>query len=118
MSRKRLSALVIVVIAVTATVGTYVHDNPSGITPIADINSGKVTIGENVTIRGRILSIFMFFMGPYDQFLTVGDRQNNITFAWFHSRVYVGWVIIAAGTVTSNHSLSHAQWVEHVWLFA
>jgi len=116
--RRGLAALVIVVIGVTATVVTYVHDNPPGTTPIVDINTGRVAVGENVTIRGTILYMIVLMMGPYDQFLTVGDRQNNVSFAWFHSRVYLGWVIIAAGTVTSNHSLSHAYWVEHVWLFA
>ena len=118
MSKKRLVAVAILVIAVTATVGIYVHDNPPRITPIADVNSGKTTIGENVTIRGEIIYIIMFFMGPNDQVITVGDSLNNVTFAWFTSRIYLDWVIIARGTVYSNHELIHVEWLEHVWLFA
>ena len=63
---RRITALVVIALAVTAFLGTYIHDSPLGITPIADINSGRVGVGENVTIKGRILSIFMYFIGIND----------------------------------------------------
>jgi hypothetical protein len=118
LNSKAVAAAIIIVIAVITTVGVYFHDNPSAVTSIADINDGKVAAGENVTVKGRILFIWMLYMGPYDQFLTVGDGQHNVTCAWFTSPVYVGWVIMATGTVETNHSLSHIQSLERVWLFA
>ena len=117
LNSKAVAAAIIIVIAVIATVGVYFHDNPSGVTSIADINDGKVAVGENVTIKGRILLVFVLLMGPNEQFPTIGDGQHNITFAWFNSYVHVGWVIIASGTVETNRSLSHVQWLEQVWLF-
>ena len=117
-TRRRLTALVIIVVAVTACLGTYIHDNPSGITSIADINAGKVAVGDNVMIKGRIMSILLLLMIPNDQTLTVGDWQANITLGWTHFRVEVGWVIIARGTVASSRDLHHTEWLERVWLFA
>jgi len=104
-------------VAVTVCLGTYIHDNPLGITPIADINAGRVGAGENVTIKGRILSIFALAIGLNDWTLTVGDRQANITLDWTDFRVEVGWVIIARGTVHSSRGLYPTEWLERVWLF-
>jgi len=117
MTRRKLTALVTIVVAVTACIGTYIHDNPLGTTPIADINAGRVGVGENVTIKGRILSIFALAIGLNDWTLTVGDRQANITLFWTHFRVDVGWVIVTRGTVHSSHELGSIVWLDRVWLF-
>jgi len=109
-TRRKLTALVIIVVAVTAGLGTYIHDNPSGITPIADINAGRVASWDNVTIKGRIMSVLA--MLPNLQLLTVGDSQANITLGWTDFLVEAGWVIIARGTVASRSELGH------IWLSA
>ena len=114
---RRTTALVIIVVAVTAYLGAYVYYNPSGITPIADINAGRVAVGENVTIRGTIVSIMLLFMGPNDQIVTVSEGQANITFGWYDFRLMVGWVIIARGVVHSSHELGSIVWLDRVWLF-
>lgn len=118
MSRRRLMALVIVVIALTASVGTYIHDNPSGITPISDINTGKVAVGENVTIKAKILQIIIYWDGwDFGEFL-VTDGSGHISLSWRWSSFHIGQMIVARGTVGSSFYLQPTEWVEHVWLFA
>ena len=106
-----------IVVAVTACLGTYIHDNPSGIAPIADINAGKVGVGENVTIMARMISGIQYYMGLCDATLLVTDGQGNITLGWDRCFIQIGWVIIARGTVASRSELGHVQWVERIWLF-
>jgi len=113
-----LAALVIIVLVGIGYVGAYIHDHPPGITPIADINAGKLEYGENGTIRGVIIEIRLLPMGPHDQWLTVSDGYANITLYWYNSRLEVGWAIIAIGPVHSNHELGRIQWLDRVWLFA
>jgi len=118
MTRRRATALAVIVVTVTACLGTYIHDNPLGITPIADINAGMFGYGENVTIKGVIVEILLLTMGPHDQWVTVSDGYGNISLYWYDSRLEVGWVIIARGSVLSIHELFGTQWLERVWLFA
>jgi len=118
LSRKAQAALIIAVIAVTATVGTYVHDNPSGITRIVDINNGTVAVGENVTIKARIIRILVLLIGfDWGAFL-VTDGSGDFGLSWHATSFQSGQVIIARGTVGSIDKFQHTDWVEHVWLFA
>ena len=43
----------------------YLHDNPIGITSIADINSGQALVGVNVTVKGNITEIFLLYVFLY-----------------------------------------------------
>ena len=118
LARRRLAAILTVAVVVSTSLAVaFLHDNPTGLTPIADINTGAVALGENVTVRCRILSILCLFMGPYDQMLTLTDGPGNLSAYWSESRLEVGWVIIIRGTVDSNRSLAHLEWLERVWLF-
>ncbi len=119
LSRRRLVALVIVVIALTASVGTYIHDNPLGITPIGDINAGTVAVGESVTIKGRIVGGYVVWWGTgCDGDITVTDGTGNITLPCNTCGLGIGDVIIVRGTVYASIYLSPVEWIERVWLFA
>ena len=118
LTRRKLGALLAVaVVTSTFLAVAFVHDNPTGLTPIADINSGAVAPGENVTVKCRIMSIVMLFVGLQDQLLSLTDGQCNLSAYWSETRVEVGWVIIIRGAVYSNESLVHLEWLERVWLF-
>jgi hypothetical protein len=50
---RRKLAVLLTIIAVVSTllVLAFVHDNPAGLTPITDIDTGAVAPGENVIIE-------------------------------------------------------------------
>jgi hypothetical protein len=115
---ERLLAFIAVTIVVTASLGiAFAHDYPAGITRIAEINTGAVAPGENVTIRCRVVSVLVLLIGFGLQYLMLSDGPNNLTADWSKSQVEVGWVIVTRGTVESNRSLSHLIWLERVWFF-
>ncbi len=95
----------------------YIHDNPPGITLIANINSGEALIGTNITVKGNITEIFMLYAGPFDQTITLTDGQSTLKFYWSKSQVGLGWIIVVSGTINSNNSLNRVTSVERVWIF-
>lgn len=71
----------------------YLHDNPAGLVRISAINFGRVPIGANVTVKGEIVGIAMFLIGPNDQVVALSDGTGNLTFFWTRHRLghYCEW---------------------------
>ena len=119
MSRKTLATLtmLVVIVASLSLALIYVHDNPAGLIPISSINTGVTPIGSNVTLKGEIINIIIFFIGPNDQSVLLSDGSGNITFFWTKTRLEVGWTVIVKGTVHQNDSIRPISSVEPVLLF-
>jgi hypothetical protein len=84
---------------------------------MSSINSGITPIGSNVTVKGTINSILLFFMGPHDQSVQISDGSGNLTFYWTRTRLAVGWIILVCGTVGRNNNLHPVSSIERVLLF-
>lgn len=118
MERRTRRLLFTIAILLVPLLFVYVHDNPAGLVHISAINSGRVPIGANVTVKGEIVDILMLFMGTNDQYVKLSDGTGNLTFYWTRTRLDIGWVIIMSGTVYRTHNLRWVTSVERVALFA
>ncbi|RDE11811.1 MAG: hypothetical protein C4K48_11000 [Candidatus Thorarchaeota archaeon] len=120
MGRKRALATLLVLIAIMAPLSLtlmYVHDNPTGITPISSINTGITPIGSDVTVKGVILEIVVILNGRNMQNVRMSDGSGSIELYWTETRLHVNWTIIVRGTAYSNLSLDPVSSVELVLLF-
>ncbi|MDF1537580.1 MAG: hypothetical protein P1Q69_01580 [Candidatus Thorarchaeota archaeon] len=95
----------------------FIHDNPQNITSIASINSVEVTVGMNVTVKGKITEIMFYYIGINDQVVHMSDGEGNVTFYWDEFRLEVGWTIIVSGVVYSDSNINPVVYVEKVLLF-
>lgn len=115
--RKVLSVLLVILMIEVSLACVITHDNPVGLTRIADIKAGKIPVGANVTVKGKITQVIVWPMSLNSQSVTISDGRNNITFSWSRSIVHHGWSIFVRGTVHSGHRLTNVISVERVWLF-
>ncbi len=120
MRLRRVLATLLVLIAIVTPVTLaliYVHDSPAGMTPISSINTGVTSIGSNVTLKGKIIQISMFYVGLNDQFVNLSDGSGSIVFFWTETRLQVNWTVLVRGTVDTNEALHPVSDVELVLLF-
>ncbi len=108
-SNKRV-VLVIAVVAVIAVSVVAWHDGLIGVTSIGDINSGDVSTGTKVTVKGELTFIFQDVMTITD------DDGNSLAFTWDGDKPALGSIVVVRGEVTSFITLGEVTSVDAVWL--
>jgi DNA/RNA endonuclease YhcR with UshA esterase domain len=120
MRRRKAHTILIAIITIASLSVTliYVHDNPSGLTPIGDINSGDIPAGTVVVVKGEVKWILQSFSGFDTQQVCLSDGTGELTFYWSRFQFDESWhIIIVRGKVLSNERLHVVTSVELVVLF-
>jgi hypothetical protein len=111
-------AIIIIVVASLSVTLVYVHDNPSGLTPIGDINSGEIPVGTVVVVKGEIKWILQTFSGFDTQQVCLSDGTGELTFYWSRFQLDESWsIIVVSGKVLSNEAPHVVISVERVILY-
>ena len=114
---KQLRLGIIVVIMIGSLVSTLViawHDDIGQITPISDINSGRVPIGSVVTIKGNLSQLLrdaaFGYLHP-----TIVDANGSLKFTWRGVAPELYSIVIVRGTVVGPHYLRNVTAFHEVW---
>jgi hypothetical protein len=115
MPKKRRSSrgkvtLAVVVIAVVAVAVIAWHDGLIGATGIADINSGDVSVGTVVTVKGELT-------GRLGNVHTISQGSNFLVFIWDGTSPPIDSIIVVTGEVSSLLSLDSVTAVRQVLVF-
>jgi hypothetical protein len=108
-SRGRV-AFAVVVIAVVAFAVIAWHDGLIGVTSIADINSGDVSVGTVVTVKGELT-------GRLGNVHTVSEGSNFLVFTWDGTSPPVNSIIVVTGEVSSLLTFDSVTAVRQVLVF-
>jgi len=115
MPKKRSSkgrvALAVVVMALIAIVVIAWHDGLIGTTNIADINSGDVSVGTVVTVKGELT-------GRLGNVHTISQGSNFLVFTWDGTSPPINSIIVVTGEVSSLLSLDSVTAVRQVLVFS
>ncbi len=114
MPKKRSSrakvAVAVVAIALIAIVVVAWHDGLIGVTSIADINSGNVSVGTVVTVKGELT-------GRLGNVHTMSHGSNFLVFTWDGTSPPINSIIVVTGEVSSLLSLDSVTAVREVLVF-
>ena len=102
--------LAIVIVAVIAIGLIAWHDGFIGRTSIADINSGDVSNGTKVTVKGEITFIL------FDAMTITDENGDGIVFVWDGTKPPLHSIVVVRGEVSSIITLNQVTSVEAVWV--
>ena len=111
----RIGIIVVIVISVvTSTLVIAWHDGYGQITPISDINSGRVPIGSVVTVKGNLTQILQDQAIGYLH-LTIVEANASLMFSWRGVAPELYSIDIVRGTVYSTHYLRNITFFDSIW---
>ncbi|MHA2378440.1 MAG: hypothetical protein ACXADO_07370 [Candidatus Thorarchaeota archaeon] len=109
-SPKGKAVFVVVVIAVIVVAVIAWHDGLIATTSIADINSGDVSVGTLVTVKGELT-------GRLGNVHTVSHGSNFLVFTWEGTSPPLNSIIVVTGEVSSLLSLDSVTAVRQILIF-
>jgi hypothetical protein len=102
-------------IVIASTLVIAWHDGIGQITPISDINSGRVSIGTIVTIKGNLSQLLqdavLGYLHP-----TIVDANGSLMFSWRGVAPELYSIVIVRGTVVGTHYLRNVTFFDSVWV--